>query len=137
MVGKDALVNCAIETVTIRPKEVMPGKGFVLINIFESAFGGCRALREVTIGGDNCEARCRIDRAAFGSCTSLERITLDLKVIALGSAVFQGCEALKEIIIPKGTLEYYQKLFGKKDDTLPSRMWDNAAFTDKLKEAEE
>lgn len=51
----------------------------------------------------------RIGSYAFARCEQLERIEFNGLPKSIGSEVFSGCTALKEIVIPQGSSDFFEK----------------------------
>ena len=51
----------------------------------------------------------RIGSYAFARCNQLERIEFNGLPVSIGSEVFSGCTALKEIVIPQGSSDFFEK----------------------------
>ena len=51
----------------------------------------------------------RIGSYAFARCEQLERIEFNGLPVSIGSEVFSGCTALKEIVIPQGSSDFFEK----------------------------
>ena len=51
----------------------------------------------------------RIGSYAFARCEQLERIEFNGLPVSIGSEVFNGCTALKEIVIPQGSSDFFEK----------------------------
>lgn len=51
----------------------------------------------------------RIGSYAFARCEQLERIEFNCLPVSIGSEVFSGCTALKEIVIPQGSSDFFEK----------------------------
>lgn len=51
----------------------------------------------------------RIGSYAFARCEQLERIEFNGLPVSVGSEVFSGCKALKEIVIPQGSSDFFEK----------------------------
>ena len=68
--------------------------------ISKNAFAGVGSLKFVTIP----ESVDIIDDDAFTKCINLETISMPENISRFGSA-FDSCEALKEIVVPKGVVE--------------------------------
>lgn len=51
----------------------------------------------------------RIGSYAFARCEQLERIEFNGLPMSIGSEVFSGCTALKEIVIPQGSSDFFEK----------------------------
>ncbi len=98
-----------------------------LIRIGDAAFSGCSNLEAVVfpksikyIGTrafqntnicvlvipDNVQ---RIGSFAFAGCSKLESIKFKGVPKTIGSEVFSNCTALREVIIPQGTKDYFEK----------------------------
>mgnify|MGYP003517095652 CR=1 FL=1 len=50
-----------------------------------------------------------IGDSAFGECKELERIEFNGLPKSIGSEVFSGCTALKEIVIPQGSSDFFEE----------------------------
>ena len=50
-----------------------------------------------------------IGDSAFCECKELERIEFNGLPMSIGSEVFSGCTALKEIVIPQGSSDFFEK----------------------------
>ena len=88
-VGDNAFFNnTEIESVTF-------GEQFV--NIGESAFEGCTALKEINFNGNST-----IGKNAFKGCSSLELVTFGYNT-QIGASAFENCTSIKEINFPKLT----------------------------------
>ena len=59
----------------------------------EYAFDGCKALTSVKFGS----MLERLNKRAFGVCTSLERITIPLKSLIAAADTFMACDNLKHV----------------------------------------
>lgn len=68
--------------------------------IDESAFAGCRNLKEVTVP----DSVVKIGKCAFRSCTGLTKITLSQYLEEIPDIAFGFCTQLKEIEIPERVL---------------------------------
>lgn len=51
----------------------------------------------------------KIGSYAFAKCEQLERIEFNGLPKSIGSEVFNGCTALKEIVIPQGSSDFFEK----------------------------
>ena len=51
----------------------------------------------------------KIGSYAFARCEQLERIEFNGLPKSIGSEVFSGCKALKEIVIPQGSSDFFEK----------------------------
>ena len=51
----------------------------------------------------------RIGSYAFARCEQLERIEFNGLPVSIGSEVFSGCTALKEIVIPQGSSDFFEE----------------------------
>lgn len=51
----------------------------------------------------------KIGSYAFAKCRQLERIEFNCLPKSIGSEVFSGCKALKEIVIPQGSSDFFEK----------------------------
>lgn len=51
----------------------------------------------------------RIEDFAFGECKELERVEFNGLPISIGDGVFSGCTALKEIVIPQGSSDFFEE----------------------------
>lgn len=51
----------------------------------------------------------KIGSYAFAKCRQLERIEFNCLPKSIGSEVFSGCTALKEIVIPQGSSDFFEK----------------------------
>lgn len=51
----------------------------------------------------------KIGSYAFAGCEQLERIEFNGLPKSIGSEVFSGCKALKEIVIPQGSSDFFEK----------------------------
>ena len=51
----------------------------------------------------------KIGSYAFAKCEQLERIEFNGLPKSIGSEVFSGCTALKEIVIPQGSSDFFEK----------------------------
>lgn len=51
----------------------------------------------------------KIGSYAFARCEQLERIEFNGLPMSIGSEVFSGCTALKEIVIPQGSSDFFEK----------------------------
>ena len=51
----------------------------------------------------------KIGSYAFAGCGQLERIEFNGLPKSIGSEVFSGCKALKEIVIPQGSSDFFEK----------------------------
>lgn len=63
-------------------------------NIQARAFYGCKGLRTATIGGGV------LGESAFSGCTALSDVTLGENVTSIGNSAFYGCTNLTEIVVP-------------------------------------
>jgi hypothetical protein len=70
------------------------------------AFDGCnRAFRELTI-----PASVRyIGSHAFRGCLTLEKVILSGPIDKIGSGIFESCDKLSEIVVPKGCVEQFRE----------------------------
>lgn len=50
-----------------------------------------------------------IGDSAFGECKELERIEFNGLPKSIGSEIFSGCTALKEIVIPQGSSDFFEE----------------------------
>ena len=50
-----------------------------------------------------------IGDSAFGECKELERIEFNGLPMSIGSEVFSGCTAMKEIVIPQGSSDFFEE----------------------------
>ena len=50
-----------------------------------------------------------IGDSAFGECKELERIAFNGLPMSIGDGAFCGCTALKEIVIPQGSSDFFEK----------------------------
>lgn len=73
-----------------------------LVEIGESAFGGCPALSSVTFAEGS--QLTRIGDYAFTSCSMLTGLVIPESVEYIGAFAFSGCSALTEILIPEATV---------------------------------
>jgi len=69
-----------------------------VINVGDSAFGGCNALTNVTIANTVTN----IGKGAFSGCVNLSSISLGDGLINVGEGAFANCDALQTIIFPDG-----------------------------------
>ena len=51
----------------------------------------------------------KIGSYAFARCEQLERIEFNGLPKSIGSEVFNGCTALKEIVIPQGSSDFFRE----------------------------
>lgn len=90
--------------------------------IGDSAFLGCRKLREVIITADSLS----ISKRAFAYCSKLSNISLSEGVVEIGNYAFSGCSNLSEIKFPESVKVIGSDLFygcsNLKDVTLPKEV---------------
>lgn len=91
---------------------VKPGVTGIL-QIGEGAFAGCRKLKVFSVD-ENFEME--INSRAFKDCTSLEKFVFPLYIEAFAGtgikpSAFEGCENLREIVIPKETESIHKHAF--------------------------
>ena len=90
--------------------------------IGDSAFLGCRKLREVIITADSLS----ISKRAFAHCSKLSNISLSEGVVEIGDYAFSGCSNLSEIKFPESVKVIGSDLFygssNLKDVTLPKEV---------------
>lgn len=90
--------------------------------IGDSAFLGCRKLREVIITADSLS----ISKRAFAHCSKLSNISLSEGVVEIGNYAFSGCSNLSEIKFPESVKVIGSDLFygcsNLKDVTLPKEV---------------
>ena len=75
-----------------------------LIAIGESAFRCCN-IGQLKLP----DSLKYIGSYAFAGCNQLERIEFNGLPVSIGSEVFSGCTALKEIVIPQGSSDFFEK----------------------------
>lgn len=108
-IGEDAFYGCSGLTSINIPYSVT--------KIGESAFCGCRGLTSINIPDKVKD----IGLVAFAGCLNLTTISMSDSVTVIDEIAFWGCESLKEIIIPQGTREKFEKLLPKYKDKLVER----------------
>lgn len=96
-------------------KVIIPGG---VSHIYGSAFKGCTALEEVSIGtpsqGMPSDGLTYIEDNAFQNCINLNSINLPNSVLRIGGtagAVFGGCTSLTSIVLPTGLQSIPQYTF--------------------------
>ena len=84
-------------------------------NVGNSAFQGCRALKNATVPGWKCgidfssitnlvisEGTTNVPNNAFKDCSALENVSMPISVVSIGTSAFFGCSGLSCMTIPKG-----------------------------------
>ena len=88
-----------------------------------SAFWGCDALKQITIG----ERVAEIGDYAFSRCTSLESIVLPNSVESLGDEAFWGCTGLKSAVIGNGVTRLGNYTFSRCESLVSVTLSENLA----------
>ena len=70
------------------------------------AFDGCwNAFRELSIPASVRH----IGSHAFRNCLTLEKVVFSAPIDKIGSGIFESCDKLSEIVVPKGCVEQFRK----------------------------
>ena len=70
------------------------------------AFDGCwNAFRELSIPASVRH----IGSHAFRNCLTLEKVVFSAPIGKIGSGIFESCDKLSEIVVPKGCVEQFRK----------------------------
>ena len=97
-IGQKAFTGCKMMTGFILPSTVK--------YIETEAFDGCwNAFKELTIPASVRH----IGSHAFKGCITLEKVIFSGPVDKIGSGIFESCEKLSKIVVPKGFLEKFRE----------------------------
>ena len=84
--------------------------GVEVTEIGENAFMECQHLEAVYFTAYP-GTKMKIGRCAFAWCSNLDTVRLSKNISKIDPTAFQGCRALKRILIPKGTRKKFEALF--------------------------
>ena len=84
--------------------------GVEVTEIGENAFMECQQLEAVYFTAYP-GTKMKIGRCAFAWCNKLDTVRLSNNIAKIDPTAFQGCRALKRILIPKGTRKKFEALF--------------------------
>ena len=106
-------------------------KNYIVTNIGDSTFYGCRSLKSVTIPNKVTS----IEKCAFAYCTCLTSITIGNRVTDIGFGAFHSCTSLTSITIPNSVTSIGGDAFSGtllRSVTIPNSVTSigAAAFTD-------
>lgn len=97
-IGQKAFSGCKMMTGFILPSAVK--------YIETEAFDGCwNAFKELTIPASIR----KIGSHAFRNCLTLEKVIFSGLIDKIGSGIFESCERLTSIVVPKGSLEQFRE----------------------------
>ena len=97
-IGQKAFTGCKMMTGFILPSTVK--------YIETEAFDGCwNAFKELTIPASVRH----IGSHAFRNCLTLEKVIFLGPIEKIGSGIFESCERLSSIVVPKGCLEKFRE----------------------------
>ena len=102
-----SITKCDADAVTVEiPLEV---NGVPVSVIGESAFEGCKKLREVTFPNgldlQMSDSGLSIEDSAFCGCTSLRHVDIPYGVRKLGHRAFKGCTSLRSATLPSFVID--------------------------------
>ena len=81
---------------------VVFGEHSNITNLGDAAFGGCFALKSITLP-DKLEV---IERVAFVACTSLERVVCNKKLKIMGNGALKDCPKLKDVQLASSSISF-------------------------------
>ena len=84
--------------------------GVEVTEIGENAFMECQHLEAVNFTAYP-GTKMKISRCAFAWCSNLDTVRLSKNISKIDPTAFEGCRALKRILIPKGTRKKFEALF--------------------------